>query len=47
MGFFPRKELLNSLPYLNSVTRPKFVYSDAITPFLPVKKRVRFKPDLL
>jgi len=48
MGLFPRKAFDSSAPYLYSVTRPKSVYSDAVTASLPAKKKtVRFKPNPL
>jgi hypothetical protein len=47
IGIFPRKAFPSSAPYLNSVTRPKSVYSDDLIASPPVKEIFRFKPDLL
>jgi hypothetical protein len=37
IGLFPLKAFPSSAPYLNSVTRPKSVYCDAVTASPPVK----------
>ena len=47
IALFPLKALLNCAPYLNSVTRPKSVYSVDLITSPPAKKTVLFKPDLL
>ena len=43
IGLFPRKAFPSSAPYLNSVTRPKPVYSDAVTASPPEKQAALFK----
>jgi len=47
IGFFPRKAFPSSAPYLNSVTRPKSVYSDDLIASPPEKQRVCFKTNFL
>jgi hypothetical protein len=47
IGLFPLKAFPSSAPYLNSVTRPKSVYSDAVIASPPVEQTVCFKPDFL
>ena len=47
IGLFPRKAFPSSAPYLNSVTRPKSVYSDGLIASSSEKANSSFILDLL